>query len=377
MPTALDRFLHYVTFDTQSNPDSESCPSTMGQRVFAEYLVGELNAIGLEDVRLDANGYVTATLPATAACAVPVIGFIAHLDTSPDFSGHDVRPLIREGSVCTDGSTLLGADDKAGIAAIVTAVDTLRHRTDVPHGKVRIAFTPDEEIGRGADRFDVTAFGCDFAYTVDGGALGELEYENFNAAAARVSVRGVDIHPGEAKGRMRNASLLAAEFIALLPADERPETTQGYEGFYHLTGMTGTVGEASLSLLLRDFSAEGLERKKAFLRKLIDELNQRYPDAFTLSIKDQYRNMAEILRLHPDLIELAAEAMRQVGVTPLVRPIRGGTDGARLSFMGLPCPNLFTGGHNFHGPQEVLSIAALEKSVETVIRIITLNAHRQ
>jgi tripeptide aminopeptidase len=370
---ALDRFLHYVTFDTQSDPNSSSCPSTQGQLLFARYLAGELVQIGMQDVLPDDNGYVYATLPSTIGHDVPVIGFIAHMDTSPDFPGQQVCPIVDGDCVHTDGSTLLGADDKAGIAAIITAMDTLLHHPAIPHGKVRIAFTPDEEIGRGADRFDVAAFGCDFAYTVDGGTLGGLEYENFNAASATVRFLGLDIHPGEAEGKMRNAALLAAEFISLLPSRERPETTKGRQGFYHLTALTGSVGKATLSLILRDFSAQGLERRKAFLRRLVKEMNQGHPDAVALTLTDQYRNMVEVLRLNPYPVDLASKAMRQTGVVPRIAPIRGGTDGARLSFMGLPCPNLFTGGANFHGPQETLSISALQKSVDTLIKIITLN----
>ncbi|MDR3128903.1 MAG: peptidase T [Tannerellaceae bacterium] len=373
---AIDRFLHYVTFDTQSDPMSSNCPSTEGQLLFARHLAGELREIGMEDVLLDKNGYVTATLSASIDRKISTMGFIAHMDTSPDYSGRDVCPVIKEDFVLTDGTTLLGADDKAGIAAIMTAAATLR-RCGLPHGKVRIAFTPDEEIGRGADLFDVEAFGCDFAYTIDGGKLGGLEYENFNAASAKVDILGQDIHPGEAKGKMRNASLLAMEFINQLPTDARPETTEGYEGFYHLTAITGSVGKATLCLLLRDFSSEGIERKKKFLRGLVEKMNRREEGAFSLTLTDQYRNMIEVLRGNTYPIELAAEAMREVGIVPQIKPIRGGTDGARLSFMGLPCPNLFTGGSNFHGAGEKLSISSLEKSVETIIRIITLHASRQ
>lgn len=398
--TIIDRFLRYATFDTQSDEHARIMPSTPGQMRFAESLTQELKALGLHHVSLDENGYVMATLPGnTRRTDVPVIGFIAHMDTSPDMSGRDVKPRIvaytggdivlneslgvvlspdvfpelnhyvGQELIVTDGTTLLGADDKAGVAAIVSAMEYLLAHPEVEHGTVRIAFTPDEEIGRGADRFDVARFGCFGAYTVDGGELGELEYENFNAAQAVVTLRGRNIHPGSAKGRMINASLLAMQLNDMLPPAERPETTEGREGFFHLTEMTGTVEEARLTYIIRDHDRALFEKKKETLREAVRRINETYPESCTLDMRDQYYNMREVIDRRPELIAWARQAMKAAGVTPIERPIRGGTDGARLSFMGLPCPNLFAGGMNFHGRYEYLPVTSLRKSMETIIHL--------
>ena len=402
----LNRFLKYVTFDTQSSETTGTTPSTSGQRVFAEALVEELKAIGLEEISLDENCYLMATLPANTTRDIPTIGFIAHLDTSPDMSGKDVRPRVVQYTggnivlneqediklspmmfpelsdyqgqeiIVTDGTTLLGADDKAGVAAIIAAVDYLKNHPEIEHGKVRIGFTPDEEIGAGADYFDVAKFGCEWAYTIDGGAIGELEYENFNAAAAKVSFKGLNVHPGYAKDKMVNASLLAAEFASWLPMSQRPEHTDGYEGFYHLTAMSGTVEEAQLSYIIRDHVRTAFEEKKKQLAELVKRMNEMHPGSTTLEMRDQYYNMREVIEQKKHVVDLAFDAMKKAGVTPLVRPIRGGTDGARLSFMNLPCPNLFAGGLNFHGRYEFLPVESLKKSMETIIKIIELLAQK-
>lgn len=402
----LNRFLKYVTFDTQSSETTGTTPSTSGQRVFAEALVEELKAIGLEEISLDENCYLMATLPANTTRDIPTIGFIAHLDTSPDMSGKDVRPRVIQYTggnivlneqediklspmmfpelsdyqgqeiIVTDGTTLLGADDKAGVAAIIAAVDYLKNHPEIEHGKVRIGFTPDEEIGAGADYFDVAKFGCEWAYTIDGGAIGELEYENFNAAAAKVSFKGLNVHPGYAKDKMVNASLLAAEFASWLPMSQRPEHTDGYEGFYHLTAMSGTVEEAQLSYIIRDHVRTAFEEKKKQLAELVKRMNEMHPGSTTLEMRDQYYNMREVIEQKKHVVDLAFDAMKKAGVTPLVRPIRGGTDGARLSFMNLPCPNLFAGGLNFHGRYEFLPVESLKKSMETIIKIIELLAQK-
>lgn len=404
--TLIDRFLKYVSFDTQSSETTQTTPSTPGQRVFARALAEELEQIGLEDITLDENSYLMATLPANTPEPLPVIGFIAHLDTSPDMSGQDVRPRIvhYEGGdivlstdgatvlspamfpelsdyigqdlIVTDGQTLLGADDKAGIAAIISAVEYLRAHPEIKHGKIRIAFTPDEEIGAGADHFDVEKFGADWAYTIDGGRAGELEYENFNAAAAKFHFKGLNVHPGSAKNKMVNAALLAVELAGWLPAAQRPEHTEGYEGFFHLTALSGTVEEASLSYIIRDHSRELFEQKKQLLQTFADQMNRLYPDSTRLEIRDQYYNMREVVEPEKHIVDLASQAMLAAGVTPIVQPIRGGTDGARLSFMGLPCPNIFAGGLNFHGRYEFLPIPSLEKSMQTIIKIAELSAQK-
>ncbi len=402
--TVVERLLRYVTYSTQSSEETRVTPSTAGQRTFAEALVNELEELGLEEISIDEHAYVMATLPANTDAPLPTIGFISHLDTSPDMSGDGVKPRIvrYEGGditlneaqqivlsptmfpemahyvgqelMVTDGTTLLGADDKAGIAAIVSAVAYLKEHPDIKHGKVRIAFTPDEEIGEGADHFDVQRFGCDWAYTVDGGALGELEYENFNAAAAKVRFKGLNVHPGTAKDKMINAALLAVEFASWLPTGQRPEHTEKYEGFYHLIAMEGGVENATLSYLIRDHSRELFEEKKQRMASLVECMNATYPSSTTLELRDQYYNMREVVEPKQYIIDLAFQAMEQVGVHPLIQPIRGGTDGARLSFMGLPCPNLFTGGHNFHGRYEYIPLPSLQKAMETVVKIIELNA---
>lgn len=403
--TVVDRFLKYVTFATQSDEESGITPSTSGQRVFAEALVKELEALGLEEISLDDNSYLMATLPSNMEDQeVPTIGFISHLDTSPDMSGEGVKPrivsyaggdivlneaenivlsphmfpemeqYIGQDLIVTDGTTLLGADDKAGVAAIISAVAYLKEHPEIKHGKIRIGFTPDEEIGAGADHFDVEKFGCEFAYTVDGGEIGELEYENFNAAAAKVVFSGRNVHPGTAKDKMVNASLLAVEFASMLPADQRPETTEGYEGFFHLTTMIGSVEQAVLQYIVRDHSHELFEQKKQLLEQITAQLNKKYPGMVSLEMHDQYYNMREIVEPKKYIVDLASEAMEAVGVKPQIKPIRGGTDGARLSFMGLPCPNLFTGGHNFHGRYEYIPIPSLQKSMETVVKIAELVA---
>ncbi|MDR2806045.1 MAG: peptidase T, partial [Dysgonamonadaceae bacterium] len=360
--------------------------------------------LGLTEISLDEHAYLMATLPANTAAEIPTIGFIAHLDTSPDMSGENVRPrivrrydgqdillnekenialspkmfpellhYIGEDLIVTDGTTLLGADDKAGIAEIMTAVQYLTEHPEIKHGKIRIAFNPDEEIGRGASKFDVEKFGCQWAYTMDGGEVGELEYENFNAAAAKITVKGLNVHPGYAKNKMVNAGLIAAQFAALLPPNERPEHTEGYEGFFHLTGMSGSVEEATLSYIVRDHDRNRFERRLKRLQDTADYFNQIYPPGTVrLEIKQQYRNMREIVEPHKHIVELAEKAIREAGVTPIVRPIRGGTDGAQLSFKGLPCPNLFAGGLNFHGRYEFVPIQSMEKAVEVIVKIIEL-----
>lgn len=397
----MERFVRYATFDTESNGDNSQCPSTPGQMVLAQHVAEELKKIGLQEVVVDANGYLTATLPANGGQG-SVIGFIAHFDTSSDMAGSPVKPrLVKEYDgkeivlnqekgillspqefpeltnyvgqdlLVTDGMTLLGADDKAGICAIVSAAQYLLNHPEIQHGKVRIGFTPDEEIGRGANLFDVPAFGAEFAYTVDGGEIGELEYENFNAANVTVKIQGRSVHPGTAKGKMINALTVAAEWQMMLPAGERPEYTEGYEGFFHVNSVNGGVEAAELSLLVRDHDRNSYEKRKAFLTVMAETFNAKYgPGTIQITIKDAYYNMREKIEPVMHIIELAKEAMETVGVTPKMKPIRGGTDGARLSFMGLPCPNIFTGGHNFHGKFEFLPVDSLQKSAETVVEII-------
>lgn len=405
--TVTDRFLKYVTFDTKSSEETGTTPSTPGQRVFAEALVKELEALGLEDISIDEHSYVMATLPANKDSEeTPVIGFIAHLDTSPDMSGKDVNPRIvsyqggdiilnKEDNVVlspamfpelndyvgqelivTDGKTLLGADDKAGVAAIMGAMQYLKEHPEIKHGKIRIGFTPDEEIGQGADHFDVAKFACQWGYTIDGGQIGELEFENFNAAGAKIIFKGLNVHPGYAKDKMVNASLLALDFASWLPSAQRPENTTGYEGFFHLTNMTGSVEEATLSYIVRDHDRNLFEQKKQLLQLLVDRMNGMHPESTRLEIRDQYYNMREVVEPQKHIIDIAFEAMTAVGVKPLVKPIRGGTDGARLSFMGLPCPNIFAGGLNFHGRYEFLPVKSLEKSMETIIKITELTAQK-
>ena len=373
----VDRFLHYTRFDTQSDENSLTVPSTCQQLVFADYLVQELKAEGLDEVERDDYGYVYATLKANTKEPIPTIGFIAHYDTSPDFSGHDVQARITvvdgEERIVTDGTTLLGADDKAGIAEIVEAMVFLRQHPEIKHGRVRIAFTPDEEIGRGADHFDVERFGCEWAYTMDGGAVGELEYENFNAAAAKVTIHGVSVHPGYAKDMMVNAAALATRFAAMLPADETPEHTENYQGFFHLTRISGTVEESQLTYIIRDHSASHFEERKRLLRRYAEQMNQQYGEGtVTCTITDQYRNMKEVIEQHMHVIDLVVKAMQQAGVSPRVQPIRGGTDGAQLSFKGLPCPNIFAGAVNMHGPQEYVVVQTMHQAVAVIVNICQL-----
>ena len=401
----ITRFINYTKFDTQSAEDSSTVPSTLEKQLtFAAYLKSELEHEGLEDVEMDEKGYIYATLPSNLKTDAPVIGFIAHYDTSPDCSGAGVKPRIvekydggditlsegivsspekfpellahvGEDLIVTDGHTLLGADDKAGIAEIVQAMVWLKQHPEVKHGKVRIAFNPDEEIGMGAHHFDVEKFACQWAYTIDGGDLGELEYENFNAAVAKVSFKGVSVHPGYAKGKMINACVVAMDFASMLPADERPETTEGYQGFFHLVGMEGGVEQARLTYIIRDHDRSCFENRKRAMERIATELNVRYGEGtVTLNISDQYYNMKEKIDPQMHVIDIVLKAMQELGVPPRVEPIRGGTDGAQLSFKGLPCPNIFAGGVNFHGPYEFVSCQVMEKAMQTIIKICEITA---
>ena len=385
--TIVERFLKYVSFETMSDENSNTVPSTPGQMVFAQYLAEELKTIGLTEVSLDDKGYIFASLEANIGERLkvkgertPVVGFIAHMDTSPDASGKDIKPRIvkaEEGPykgqdiIVTDGTTLLGADDKAGIAEIVTAMEYLIQHPEIKHGKVRIGFTPDEEIGRGADYFDVKAFGADFAYTMDGGAIGELEFENFNAASCKLHIHGFNVHPGTAYHQMRNSMRIATQVAQLFPANETPEETQGYEGFYHLVGMSGTVEETTLSYIIRDHDRARFEQRKQTVQAIIRHINAEYGEGTVeADIRDQYYNMREKIEPVMHIIDLAKEAMKAVGVTPIVKPIRGGTDGARLSFEGLPCPNIFAGGENFHSRSEYIPIKSLEAARDVILEIV-------
>jgi len=400
----IERFLKYTQFDTQSNEESESVPSTSKQLVFARFLYEELKHEGLEDVTLDDKGYIYATLPSNIKDKVPVIGFISHYDTSPDCSGADIKPRIvnnysggdielsegiylspkkfpellqhtGEDLIVTDGHTLLGADDKAGIAEIVQAMVFLKANKDIKHGKIRVAFNPDEEIGMGAHHFDVEKFGCEWAYTMDGGDVGELEYENFNAASAKIIIKGVSVHPGYAKGKMLNASLLAAEFVGMMPADETPETTEGYQGFYHLTGMQTQTEQAKLSYIIRDHNREKFEDRKRFIKRVAEEMNKKYGEGTVcVEVSDQYYNMKEKIDPQMHVIDLVLKAMQEAGVAPKIKPIRGGTDGAQLSFKGLPCPNIFAGGINFHGPYEFVPVQSMEKAMQVIVKLCELTA---
>ena len=399
-----ERFLNYTKFDTQSSEESDSVPSTPKQLVFAEYLKKELEDEGLSNVEMDEKGYIYATLKANTKGDIPTIGFISHYDTSPDCSGADIKPsivrnydgsdiLLSEGIVSspkkfpellkhvgedlivTDGHTLLGADDKAGIAEIVQAMCYLRDHQEIPHGNIRIAFNPDEEIGMGAHHFDVEKFGCEWAYTMDGGDVGELEFENFNAASAKIHIKGVSVHPGYAKGKMVNANNLAAEFARLLPEDETPEATEGYQGFYHLLGIQSNVEGAKLSYIIRDHDREQFEDRKRMMLSCVEQMNEKYGEGtVTVEIKDQYYNMKEKIDPQMHVIDLVLHAMQDCGVAPKVKPIRGGTDGAQLSFKGLPCPNIFAGGVNFHGPYEFVSIQSMEKAMQVIVKICELTA---
>lgn len=384
----VDRFLKYVSFCTTSDENTGMTPSTPGQMEFAKYLADELKTIGLSEVTLDENGYIMATLESNQSSAIsnqPVIGFIAHMDTSPDASGKHVKASIVKAEerdyidaryagqdvIVTDTTTLLGADDKAGIAEIVTAMEYLIQHPEIKHGKVRIGFTPDEEIGQGTDHFDVTAFGADFAYTMDGGTIGELEFENFNATSAKIKVHGLNVHPGYGYHKMRNSMRIANQIILMLPRWQSPEHTQGYEGFYHLVGMNGTVEETTLSYIIRDHDRTQFEYRKRELEHLVRKVNTEFGEGTAeIDIRDQYYNMREKIEPVMHIIDLAKEAMTAVGVTPNVKPIRGGTDGARLSFEGLPCPNIFAGGENFHSRYEYLPVPSLEKAMQVILEII-------
>jgi len=401
----VDRFLKYVKFDTMSDPESETVPSSSKQMILAKELEKELKEMGLEDISLDEKAYLMATLPANTGKKIPVIGFIAHIDTSPDMSGENVNPRIVENYdgkpitlnkeqniilspqdfpelldhkgedlIVTDGTTLLGADDKAGIAEILTAIQYLIDHPEIEHGKIRICFNPDEEIGKGAHNFDVKKFGAEWAYTIDGGEAGELEFENFNAAGAKISIQGRNVHPGYAKDKMINALHIATKLVTLLPENQKPAHTQEYEGFFHLTNLNGTVDSATVSYIIRDHNRELFEAKKVLLKDCVDFINKLYPGTTTVEINDQYYNMREKVEPLMHIIDFASEAMEAVGVKPNIKPIRGGTDGAQLSFKGLPCPNIFAGGLNFHGRYEFIPIQSMEKAVKVIVKIVELVA---
>lgn len=405
MSKVLNRFLKYVKYETTSDEYSTTTPSTKNQLKFAKVLGKELEELGLKDVSVNDKGYIMATLPSNVEKKIPTIGFIAHMDTSPDMSGKDISPNIIEDYdgkdivlneekdiilsvddfpeiknyvgktiITTDGTTLLGADDKAGIAEIITAIEYLIENPNIPHGTIKIAFTPDEEIGRGADHFDVDKFDADFAYTVDGGPIGELEYENFNAATANISIQGSNIHPGTAKGKMVNSILIGMELHSMLPINERPEYTEGYEGFYLLDDFVGNVEETKMSYIIRDHDMGKFNKKKKALEKIVEFLNYKYTNKIELKIEDSYYNMKEKIVPVMEIVDIAKRAMEAVNIEPIISPIRGGTDGARLSYMGLPCPNIFTGGHNYHGKYEYIPVPSMEKAVEVILKIIELYA---
>nr|WP_288305643.1 peptidase T [uncultured Romboutsia sp.] len=402
----VERFLRYVTFDTTANPNNSNCPSSEGQRVFANYLVEELKSLGLEDAHVDENSYVMATLRGNTE-GVETIGFISHLDTAPDVTGKNVKPkiiknydgkdivlneelniitspkdypdlkkFIGEDLIVTDGTTLLGADDKAGISEIVTAIEYLVNNPEIKHGDIKIGFTPDEEIGRGTDLFNVEKFGAKYAYTIDGGIMGELQYENFNAAAAKITIQGRNVHPGAAKNKMINALHIAAEISQMFPQSERPETTEGYEGFYHLNDINGNVENATMVYIIRDHSKEKFEHRKQYMKDAISKVSEKYNGRVTLELNDQYYNMKEKVEPVKFIVDIAEEAMKECDITPIIVPIRGGTDGARLSFMGLPCPNIFTGGLNFHSKNECIPVIALEKCSNLIVKIAQKYAQR-
>lgn len=408
MKRLTERFLQYVKIDTQSDENSTTCPSTNKQFNLAKYLKEELEQMDYVKTELDENGYLFATIPANIKEKMPTIGFIAHLDTSPDMSGENVKPkiikqydgkdivlneeknivlsssefselrnYIGQDLICSDGTTLLGADDKAGITAIMEMADYFNENKEVKHGTIKIAFTPDEEIGRGANLFDVKKFNADFAYTIDGGEIGELEYENFNAAGAKITVKGKNVHPGEAKNKMINANLLLMQIINNLPKNETPETTDGYEGFFHITKTKGDVENAEAQLIIRDHDMKKFEKRKEYLKKIIDKINGEYKkDIVSVEIKDQYFNMKQMVEPHMHIVNTAQKAMEQVGVKPIIKPIRGGTDGSRLSYMGLPTPNIFSGGHNFHSRFEYVPILSIKKAYETIIKIIDIYTNK-
>jgi len=396
-----ERFLKYVSFTTTSDENTKMTPSTPGQLVFAQYLVEELKSIGLQEVDIDKNGYVMATLPANTDKKIPVIGFVSHIDTSPDMTAKHVKPRVvtnydggnivlnaekeivfktekypeilqykGQDIVVTDGTTLLGADDKAGVTEIVSAMEYLLAHPEIKHGKIRVGFTPDEEIGQGADHFDVAKFGAEWAYTMDGGEIGELEYENFNAAGAKITFNGLNVHPGYAKHKMLNSMRVAHQFASMLPRHETPEHTEKYEGFYHLVGMEGTVEKSTLSYIIRDHDGDRFDRRKKEMLHLVNKINSEFGEGTaTLEMRDQYYNMREKVEPVMHIVDLAFEAMEAVGVKPNVKPIRGGTDGSRLSYMGLPCPNIFAGGHNFHGRFEYVPVQSMEKAMMVIVKI--------
>ena len=408
MQKIIDRFVKYVKIDTQSDDNNPDFPSTEKQWDLAHLLVEELNEIGMKDVTLDANCYIMATLPSNVDFKVPTIGFVAHMDTSPDFTGTDVKPqfhpnydgkdivlnkeqnivlspsyfddlLLYKGQtlITTDGTTLLGADDKAGITEIVSAMEYLINHPEIKHGKIRIAFTPDEEVGKGAHMFDVEKFGAEWAYTMDGSQVGELEYENFNAAGAKVTINGKIVHPGYAKGKMINSMLIASDFIAALPKNEVPEKTEGYEGFFHLHGMSGEVEKTELEYIIRDHDLKLFEERKVLFQKVADDFNKKLgSDIIQVEIKDQYFNMREKIEPVMHIVDIAEEAMKQLNIKPLIKAIRGGTDGSQLSYKGLPCPNIFAGGHNFHGRYEYVAAESIQLATDVIIKIVQITAER-
>lgn len=409
MTTLVDRFLKYVEFTTTSDENTNLTPSTPGQLALAHYLVKELKSIGLKDAEVDKNGYVMATLPANIDKEIPTIGFIAHLDTSPDMSGKNVKPkiiknydgkdilmneeklivfetekfpeilqYIGQDIIVTDGTTLLGADDKAGIAEIISAMEYLVDHPEIKHGKIRIAFTPDEEIGKGVDYFNIKKFNAQWAYTIDGGEIGELQYENFNAASARLTFNGLNVHPGYARHKMKNSIRIAQQYMSMLPRHETPEHTEGYEGFYHITNIEGTVEKTTLNCLIRDHDRDKFERRKKELQHLVNKINAEFGEnTAIIELKDQYYNMREKIEPIMYIIDIASQAMKKVGVTPKISPIRGGTDGARLSYMELPCPNIFAGGHNFHGRFEYIPIPSMEKAMMVIVKIAELVGNQE
>lgn len=412
MQHIIDRFISYVTIDTESDPNSDTTPSTKKQWDLANKLVEELQQIGMEEVSIDENAYIMATLPSNVDFDVPTIGFVSHFDTSPDFSGANIKPqivpnydgkdivlnkeqniilspkyfedlLLYKGQtlITTDGTTLLGADDKAGITEIVSAMEYLIQHPEIKHGKIRIGFTPDEEIGRGAHKFDVKKFAADWAYTMDGSQIGELEYENFNAAGVKLTFKGKSVHPGYAKGKMINSVLLANKFISKLPKNEVPEKTTGYEGFFHVNHISGSIEETHVDMIIRDHSMKEFKKRKKLVQELADKLNQKYAKKFgedivICDIKDQYYNMREKVEPVMHIVEIAEKAMKKIGVTPIIKAIRGGTDGSQLSYMGLPCPNIFAGGHNFHGKYEYVPVESMVKATEVIVKIAELTAKR-
>lgn len=413
MQHIIDRFISYVTVDTESDPNSNTTPSTKKQWDLANQLVEELKAIGMEDVTIDEHAYIMATLPSNVDHEVPVIGFVSHFDTTPDFTGANVKPQIIENYdggdiilnkehnivlspgyfkdllqykgqtlITTDGTTLLGADDKAGITEIVTAMEYLVKHPEIKHGKIRVGFTPDEEIGRGAHKFDVEKFGADWAYTMDGSQIGELEYENFNAAGAKITFSGKSVHPGYAKGKMINSMLLANKFISKLPKEEVPEKTSGYDGFFHVTGINGSIEETTVQLIIRDHDKKKFEKRKKLVAKITEGINEKYAKQFggniaVAEIKEQYFNMKEKVEPVFHIVEVAERAMKELGIKPIIKPIRGGTDGSQLSYMGLPCPNIFAGGHNFHGKYEYVPVESMQKAVEVIVKIAELTAEKK